>query len=73
MPMGMLKAVRAHAQRDGLPVTAIMLRVLELAGYGRYEPVRGSSCKRRNTAQAKSRLNKHLSAIFGKQDFVDCA
>jgi hypothetical protein len=41
MPVGMLKAVRAHARRDGLPVTAIMLRVLESAGYGCYEPVRG--------------------------------
>ena len=41
MPVGMLKVVRAHARRDRLPVTAIILRVLESAGYGRYEPVRG--------------------------------
>ena len=41
MRVGMLKAVREHAQRDGLPVTAIILRMLERAGYGRYEPVRG--------------------------------
>ena len=41
MPVGMLKAVRAHARRDRLPVTAIILRMLESAGYGRYEPVRG--------------------------------
>jgi len=41
MPVGMLKSVRGHAQRHGLPITAIILRVLERAGYGRYDPVRG--------------------------------
>ena len=57
MPVGMLKAVRAHA-RDGLPVTAIMLRVLSrlaMAAMSRSGAGRVEDHRRRRVRGARRR------------------
>jgi hypothetical protein len=56
VPLDMLAAVHAAAERDGLSVAVVILRALEAAGYGTCEPIRGRPARGESTRRSAGRI-----------------